>query len=68
MKFGHPGKLLKLMIMNTNKEFDAVEMMRSIRDNHFEEYTRDPSLREKRLASIREKYKGRIRTNRTVNE
>lgn len=53
--------------MKTNKEFDAVEMMRAIRDKHFNEYTKDPSLREKRLASIREKYKGKIRTKRTVN-
>ncbi|MDT8430960.1 MAG: hypothetical protein RQ746_05430 [Bacteroidales bacterium] len=53
-------------MMKTNKEFDAVEMMRSIRDKHHMDYSLDPELREKRLAAIREKYKGRIRTNKPV--
>lgn len=53
--------------MKINKEFDAVEMMRAIRDKHYREYSRNPELREKRLAAIREQYKGRIITKKSAN-
>ena len=43
--------------MKTEKEFDAVKMMRDIRTRHHEKYQKNPELREKRLAEIRKKYK-----------
>ena len=52
--------------MKESKEFDAVAMMRSIRNKHHEEYTKNPELREKRLSDIREKYRTKIRTNKSV--
>ena len=42
--------------MKTNKNFDAVKMMRDIRDKHHAEYTSNPRLREERLKAIRKKY------------
>jgi hypothetical protein len=39
------------------KEFDAVEMMRSIRAKLSEEHQKNPDLRKKRLQAIRSKYK-----------
>ncbi|MEI8203522.1 MAG: hypothetical protein WCH34_10950 [Bacteroidota bacterium] len=38
------------------KEFDAVKLQRDIREKLGKEYEKDPSLRSKRLAAIREKY------------
>ncbi len=45
----------------TEKEFDAVETMRKIHRKRHEEYTLNPEPREKRLATIREKYAHRIK-------
>jgi hypothetical protein len=47
------------------KDFDAVEMMRRIRDKHYEIYKKNPELKQKRLSEIRKKYKikQRIETN-----
>jgi len=42
--------------MKTEKEFDAVKMMREIRDKHHQEYESNPGLREDRLAVIKKKY------------
>jgi hypothetical protein len=39
-----------------NKEFDAVKMMRDIRDNLNKKYEKNPALREKNLQQIRKKY------------
>lgn len=55
-----------MRMMKKNKEFDAVAMMRTIRNRHHLEYVENPELREKRLAIIREKYKDKIRTNTSV--
>jgi hypothetical protein len=49
--------------MKTEKEFDAVKMMRDIRDKHHAEYESNPDLREKRLAAIRKKYAGKIKNS-----
>ncbi|MBS3769364.1 MAG: hypothetical protein KGY69_03865 [Bacteroidales bacterium] len=49
------------------KDFDAVEMMRKIRDKHHEEYTNNPELRHKRLSEIREKYNIKKRSEKSVN-
>ena len=48
--------------MKTEKEFDALEMMRRIRQKRHEEYAINPELRQKRLAAIREKYAHRIKS------
>ncbi len=40
----------------SEKKFDCVELMRSIREKHHSEYMKNPSLRERRLAAIRKKY------------
>ena len=42
--------------MKTKKDFDAVKMMRDIRDKHHKEYELNPELREKRLAAIHKKF------------
>lgn len=47
--------------MKTDKKFDAVRMMRDIRDKHHAKYEENPQLREKRLQKIREKYKDRMK-------
>ena len=46
--------------MKTNKDFDAVKMMRDIRDKHHKEYELNPELREKRLAAIHKKFAHKI--------
>ena len=48
------------------KDFDAVKMMRDIRDKHHNEYESNPELREKRLAVIRKKYVHRIKSTECV--
>lgn len=46
--------------MKTEKEFDAIKMMRDIREKHQKEYESNPELREKRLMLIRKKYAHKI--------
>ena len=46
--------------MKTKKEFDAVKMMREIRENRRAEYETNPELREKRLEAIRKRYSNKI--------
>jgi|HubBroStandDraft_3_1064219.scaffolds.fasta_scaffold802084_2 hypothetical protein len=38
------------------KEFDAVEMMRHIREKLHKQYEQNPKLRKKRLQEVRKKY------------
>jgi hypothetical protein len=38
------------------KDFDAVQLMRDIREKLNKEYSKNPQLRAKRLAAIRKKY------------
>ena len=45
--------------MKTTKDFDAVEMMRSIRTKLQDKYEKYPDLRKKRLSEIRKKHKVR---------
>jgi hypothetical protein len=52
------------MMMKTKKNFDAVQMMRDIRDKHHREYETNPELREKRLLEIRKKYALKISKNK----
>ncbi len=47
--------------MKTEKDFDAVKMMRDIRNKRHEEYSSDPQLREERLKEIRKKYANKIK-------
>ena len=53
--------------MKNKKAFDAVKMMRDIRNKHHEEYEKNPELREKRLAEIRKKYSTRIKNKELAN-
>jgi len=39
------------------KDFDAVKLMREIREKLHKEYLKNPTLRRKRLEEIRKKYK-----------
>jgi hypothetical protein len=39
-----------------SKKIDCVALMRRIRDKHYAEYEKNPSLRKKRLEAIRKKY------------
>ncbi len=39
-----------------NKKFDAVKMMRKIRDNLSKKYANNPKLEDKELSEIRKKY------------
>lgn len=50
-----------MVIMTTEKVFDAVKMMRDIRDKNHAEYEHDPEKRRKRLAEIQNKYAVRFR-------
>jgi len=47
--------------MKTKKKFDAVKMMRDIRDKHHEEYKANPEFRQKRLSEIRKIYARKIK-------
>ena len=47
--------------MTTEKNFDAVKMMRDIMDKNHAEYEHDPDKRRKRLAEIRKKYADKFR-------
>ena len=42
--------------MNKNKEFDAVQMMREIREQLSEKYWKHPDILKKEMQAIREKY------------
>lgn len=41
---------------NKEKDFDAVKMMRQIRDDLSKKYKQEPDLRKERLEEIHEKY------------
>jgi hypothetical protein len=53
--------------MKTKKEFDAVQMMRDIRQKRHEEYELNPQLREQRLMEIHKKYASKIRSQQTTS-
>ncbi len=53
--------------MKAKKEFDAVKMMREIREKHHEEYKDNPQLREERLQKIRKKYADKIKQQKTAS-
>ena len=50
-------------MMKTENDFDAVKMMRDIRDKHHIEYELNPGLRDERLVEIRKKYIHRIKNS-----
>lgn len=52
--------------MKTKKEFDAVKMMREIREMHRKEYEKNENLREQRLAEIRAKYARKIKASASL--
>ena len=53
--------------MKTKKDFDAVKMMRDIREKRHSEYEKNPQLRELRLAAIRKKYANKIKSQKTAS-
>jgi len=53
--------------MKTNKEFDAVKMMRDIRNMHHDRYSSNPQLREERLAAIKKKYAHKLKSQETAS-
>jgi hypothetical protein len=53
--------------MKTTKDFDAVEMMRSIRTKLQNKYEKDPDLRKKRLSEIRKRHKAKSRRKTFAN-
>lgn len=54
-------KFYKQELMKTKeKEFDAVKMMRDIRDKLHEEYEKNPEKRRADLERVREKYMKKI--------
>jgi len=53
--------------MKTNKDFDAVEMMRSIRKKLHDDYIADPSKRIQRLEEIRKRYRSKIKKQETAS-
>ena len=53
--------------MKSNKKFDAVKMMREIRDKHHAEYEAKPELREKRLMQIRKKFADVIKNKESAS-
>ena len=54
-------------MMSTEKAFDAVKMMREIRNKHHEAYKDNPQLREKRLKEIRERYTKKEKQQKTTS-
>lgn len=54
--------------MKTEKKFDAVKMMREIRDKHQKEYEANPELREQRLLEIRKEYANKIKNKETSGQ
>jgi hypothetical protein len=46
--------------MNKNKKFDAVQMMREIREKLSEKYWKHPDILKKEMQAIREKYNLKI--------
>ncbi len=49
--------------MKKNKTFDAVKMMREIRENLSEKYWKHPDILKKEMQDIREKYNLKITTS-----
>ena len=54
--------------MKLRKDFDAVKMMREIRDKHHKAYSKNPQLREERLAEIRKRYAAKIKNQETAEK
>ena len=50
--------------MKTNKKFDAVKMMREIREKLSEKYWKHPDILKKEMEAIRQKYKFKIATQK----
>ena len=48
------------------KEFDAVKMMRDIRNKLADKYSKSPELEDKELEEVREKYNIKIKDKRHV--
>jgi hypothetical protein len=53
--------------MKSKREFDAVKMMRDIREKRHSEYQNDPQSRETRLAAIRKKYAKKLESQKAAS-
>ena len=51
--------------METNKKFDAVKMMRDIREKLSEKYWKHPDILKQEMEAIRQKYSLKIETPKT---
>lgn len=49
--------------MNKNKKFDAVKMMRDIREKLSEKYWKHPDILKKEMEAIRRKYNIKVETS-----
>ncbi len=49
--------------MNKNKKFDAVKMMRDIREKLSEKYWKHPDILKKEMEAIRRKYNIKVKTS-----
>ncbi len=49
--------------MNKNKKFDAVQMMREIREELSEKYWKHPAILKKEMKAIKEKYNIKLKTS-----
>lgn len=52
--------------MKKNKKFDAVQMMRDIRETLSEKYWKHPDILKKEMEAIRKKYKIKTQTLETA--
>lgn len=52
--------------METTKVFDAVKMMREIRENLSEKYWKNPDILKKEMKVIREKYNLKIESQEII--
>jgi hypothetical protein len=51
--------------MKTNKQFDAVKMMREIREKLSEKYWKHPDILKQEMKAIRKKYNLKVATSKT---
>ena len=51
--------------MDTNKKFDAVKMMREIREKLSEKYWKHPDILKQEMEAIRQKYDFKVVTPKT---
>ncbi len=63
MKSERQEKFWNYQTMSKNKKFDAVKMMRDIREKLSEKYWKHPDILKKEMEAIREKYNIKLNTS-----